>query len=426
VFATTSNNPRIPFERALDFANKEKITELLYPLFVHNIGALLCHPTNQSRNQVMAAAHRKHDALRPPPPLPALHHPLALPGPPGPLSHQPPMSRPSIDRTQSFPTPPASASTVMGNMNGTDGFQWNQQGMTNGQNTNQISIDTRLNNNGASLPNTPATTPPANSIQSIQYPAASQPYDNSRQMYQTSAPQTSSYPPPTSTQDSRIYGHGNTTYVKSEMAPPPSRNGTSNGEQADSKPPNGQTAESANPPEDEQDHEHDGEYTHDSGAYDSNRGSYNYSAPPVTSLQNDHSHLTSDMSGSPHQAGSGRATPRTAAPQPYYSQGYSSPPRVGQTSSNLYSVMSNERSSAPNGSSTSDVYGSGQSEMSSSMQNGYSQPSMNGSLGKRGRDDQDDDRSDLKRQRKFEGSAMNSPTYNNQMAQPVAAAARRR
>jgi len=38
---------RIPFERALEFANKEKITELLYPLFVHNIGALLYHPINR-------------------------------------------------------------------------------------------------------------------------------------------------------------------------------------------------------------------------------------------------------------------------------------------------------------------------------------------------------------------------------------------
>ena len=35
----------IPFDRALDFANKEKITEQLYPLFVHDIGALLyIHP----------------------------------------------------------------------------------------------------------------------------------------------------------------------------------------------------------------------------------------------------------------------------------------------------------------------------------------------------------------------------------------------
>jgi hypothetical protein len=38
----------IPFEKALDFANKEKITEMLYPLFVHNIGALLYHPSNQA------------------------------------------------------------------------------------------------------------------------------------------------------------------------------------------------------------------------------------------------------------------------------------------------------------------------------------------------------------------------------------------
>lgn len=38
---------RIPFERALEFANKEKITEMLYPLFVHNIGALLYHPINK-------------------------------------------------------------------------------------------------------------------------------------------------------------------------------------------------------------------------------------------------------------------------------------------------------------------------------------------------------------------------------------------
>ena len=46
---------RIPFDQAL-----EKNTESLYPLFVHNIGALLYHPTNQSRtNAVMAAADRR-------------------------------------------------------------------------------------------------------------------------------------------------------------------------------------------------------------------------------------------------------------------------------------------------------------------------------------------------------------------------------
>jgi len=35
----------IPFDRALDFANKEKITESLYPLFVHDIGGLLDVPS---------------------------------------------------------------------------------------------------------------------------------------------------------------------------------------------------------------------------------------------------------------------------------------------------------------------------------------------------------------------------------------------
>ena len=40
----------IPFERALEFANKEKITGLLYPLFVHNIGSLLYHPVNSGHS----------------------------------------------------------------------------------------------------------------------------------------------------------------------------------------------------------------------------------------------------------------------------------------------------------------------------------------------------------------------------------------
>ena len=40
---------RIPYERALALANQEKITEKLYPLFVHNIGSLLYHPSNAGR-----------------------------------------------------------------------------------------------------------------------------------------------------------------------------------------------------------------------------------------------------------------------------------------------------------------------------------------------------------------------------------------
>ncbi|KAE8442130.1 hypothetical protein EG329_003836 [Mollisiaceae sp. DMI_Dod_QoI] len=67
----------IPYDRALDFANKEKITELLYPLFVHNIGALLHHPINRgygtasyndaSQLAQLAQIPRSHEQLRSPP-----------------------------------------------------------------------------------------------------------------------------------------------------------------------------------------------------------------------------------------------------------------------------------------------------------------------------------------------------------------------
>jgi len=426
----------IPFERALDFANKEKITELLYPLFVHNISNLLCHPTNQNRNGAMVAAQRKQDALRSGVPgLPSLqqhHHPMALPGPHPPLSSHPSsMVRPSLDRSHSFPTPPASASTVMNGMGNSDNFQWNQQGMGNGQGPNPMSIDTSLTNNSRSLPNTPATTPPGSTLQSMQsYPPVSQAYDNSRPMYQPGPP-ASSYPPPSSSNDRAPPMYGHNGYVKSEMGPPSNRASGPNGEQADTKPANGimhgGQGEAGTGAEEEADHEHDGEYTHDSGAYDTNRSSYNYNAPPVSSLQTDHSHISPELSSSPHQSGSGRATPRTAAaPQSYYApQGYSTPPRVGQTSSNLYNVVSNERGST-NGGSTNDVYGN-QGDMSGSIQNGY--PVMSGVPSmKRGRDDDDDRGGDMKRQKALvNGSgSMPSPTFNNHMPQPTAAIAGQR
>ncbi|KAK0745315.1 hypothetical protein B0T21DRAFT_281901 [Apiosordaria backusii] len=436
----------IPFDRALEFANKEKITELLYPLFVHNISSLLYHPANQSRaNQVLTATaeRRKQDGMRagqPPNGLPSIqqqpqhhHHSMSLPGPQGPLPSHSSMGRPSIDRAHTFPTPPTSASSVMGPMGASENFQWSQQGMNNGQ-PSQISIDTALSNNARSLPNTPATTPPGSTLQSMQnYPPVSQPYDSSRQMYQAPPPPQSSYPPANSNpQERSIYGQSN--YVKNDMAPPAGRAPGQGNEQTDSKPSNGMMhgeTQPASGQEEEADHEHDPEYTHDSGAYDGNRNSYNYSNPQVTSLPNDHAHLSPEISGSPHQAGSGRATPRTAAaPQSYYAQqGYHTPPRApGQPSSNLYSVMSNERS-APNGTNGSDVYSS-QSEINS-MPNGYAPqpPVLNGSTSmKRGRDDDDDRPSsggggmsmDMKRRKMLDGSgSMPSPTFNPPMAQPA-------
>lgn len=50
----------IPYERALEFATKEKIVDLLYPLFVADIKSFLYHPLNYTRTvQVLAAAERK-------------------------------------------------------------------------------------------------------------------------------------------------------------------------------------------------------------------------------------------------------------------------------------------------------------------------------------------------------------------------------
>ncbi|KAK1518304.1 KilA-N domain-containing protein, partial [Colletotrichum abscissum] len=430
----------IPFERALDFANKEKITELLYPLFVHNIGALLYHPTNQTRtNQVMAAAERRkaeQSQMRGAPQngapgLPSIqqhhHHSMGLPGPQQPLPSHANMGRPTLDRAHTFPTPPTSASSVMGGSMGAsdNGFQWAQsQGMTNAQPQNPMSIDTGLSN-ARSMPATPASTPPGSTIQNMQpYQTGTQQYDSSRAMYNQSS-QQSPYQTSQGSQDRSVYGQ-NDPYAKSDMGPPSARPAATSATQ-DQKPSNGIMHPDSNAPqpagEEEADHEHDAEYTHDSGAYDANRGSYNYSAPPVGSLATEH-HLSPEMTGSPnHPPASGRATPRTAtAPQPYYSQqaGYSTPPRVAQqSSSNLFNVITDRNSAAAGG---NNVYQT-QSDMNS-MPNGYPSQMNGASSGiKRGRDDDDDlqrplsgGSMDMKRRKTLMNSAV--PTYDTMARAP--------
>ncbi|KAF9882042.1 KilA-N domain-containing protein [Colletotrichum karsti] len=447
----------IPFERALDFANKEKITELLYPLFVHNIGALLYHPTNQTRtNQVMAAAERRkqeQNQMRSAPQtgggpgLPSIqqhHHHMGLPGPQQPLpSHAQMGGRPSLDRAHTFPTPPTSASSVMPpGMNAADnGFQWTQgQQMGTAQGNNPMSIDTGLSNTARSMPATPASTPPGTNIQNMQsYQSNAQQYDNSRSIYNPSAQQSPYQAAHTTSQDRSVYGQGD-PYAKNDMGPPSARPATSGAQ--DQKPVNGlmhsdQTGQTVAQPagDEEAEHEHDAEYTHDSGAYDASRASYNYSAPAVGSLPAEHQHLSPEMTGSPsHPPASGRATPRTAAaPQPYYSQqtGYNTPPRVPQQNpGSLYNVMSNDRSTA--GAGSNDVY-QPQADMGS-MSNGYSQ--MNGASAgiKRGRDDDDDLQRpssgagmDLKRRKTLMDSSVPAIAYDSMpRATPVMAQQPRR
>ncbi|WPH00284.1 Cell pattern formation-associated protein stuA [Acrodontium crateriforme] len=302
----------IPFDRALEFANKEKITEMLYPLFVHNIGALLYHPTNQARqsigNAAMAARRpeqSQQDYMRTP--QGTHHHSIPTPMsasmslPPQSIAPYPPVGRPGLDRAQTFPTPPASASSLTIGL-GNSGNSYDSYG------------------GAQSAPINPATTPPQHA-QPVQY-QTTQAYDNSRQMY--SAPASygtgayaSQQPPMTRYNAVQSSPAG----VKNEMGPP-ARTG------AENEHPEGKSHDSYATQQDA-DGEHEGDYTH-------NR--------PIHS---DPSHMPSDMSHGQHQNGSGRATPRTTTTY----TGYSTPQRASQLpSSNLNYVMSNDsRSGAPNG-----------------------------------------------------------------------------
>lgn len=95
---------RIPFDRALELANQENITEMLYPLFVHNVAAFLYDPTSKARARAVIAPADCHQA--------------------GGLNHQYPSDydipsfenpiiqsdRPGLNRAHTFPTPPNSGS----------------------------------------------------------------------------------------------------------------------------------------------------------------------------------------------------------------------------------------------------------------------------------------------------------------------------
>lgn len=409
----------------------------------------------------MAAAERRKQeqsqlrGTQPPAPgLPSIQqqqHGMALPGPQPPLPSQT-MARPTLERAHTFPTPPTSASSVMGNMGPSEGFQWTQQqGMGSGQQANTISIDTGLSN-ARSMPNTPATTPPGANMQNMQpYPAGSQSYDGSKQLYnnQSSTQQSPYQASGTASQDRSMYGQSG-GYVKNEMAPPPARPAGPGAvsDQSDNRATNGVlSSEQAGQPvpqpgnEEEADHDHDAEYTHDSG-YDANRASYNYPAPAVGSMPADHTQMAPEMTGSSnHPPASGQATPRTAAqPQPYYPQqpGYTSPSRV-QSANNVYNVMNNDRG-ASNGAPTNDVYAP-QADMGAPVPNGYTQqpPIMNGAAGgmKRQREDEEIPRSpsggagmgnlDMKRRKTMIESGVPAPAYDamNRPASAISAQRRR-
>ncbi|KIW10273.1 hypothetical protein PV08_11235 [Exophiala spinifera] len=356
----------IPFERALDFANKEKITDLLYPLFVHNIGGLLYNPENTPRTNALTQGttdRRRIDSLdstRPPPSVqtPSLQHHNTMPAggqaPPTPQSviPHPNAARPGIDRAHTFPTPPTSASSVMGMGNQGSSYDWGNQQMPNGTSGAQaLSIDTGMN--ARSMPTTPATTPPGTGGQGMPPYQGQSGYESKHYYSTTPSSQTGYAQQP----DGTRYGQGMQSgpYGKGDMGPPLGPGNPSGGSDVrDNKP------DSFAPPghgsQHESDHPDSGYMSANPSAYSSNRGQYAYGA-------GDHPHLSPEqISGSPpHQTGSGHATPRTMpAGQPQWPAEYHTPPRAPNTSS-VYNVMGHDRTpqTGPTDSYGNPAYSSG-------------------------------------------------------------------
>lgn len=406
---------RIPFERALDFANKEKITEILYPLFVHNIGAFLYHPTNTQRtNAVMAAAERRargdvlsqsqalnqgpmrgrsnsdHIPSSQPPPLQQQHHGMHNPMHQSLPQHSSlAQSRPELQKSMSFPTPPSSASSVMG-VAGSDSSYWG--GMSQGGN-GALAIDTVMNSR--SMPTTPATTPPGG-IQQLQYPPPNsslyQPsqsnmgqqsiaQQNMQRFSQQPLPQPSQY---IGSRDSNTMGPPTSRGPAPTLSRPSSRQDDAHGKE-DPEEQNGLAGEGEDhgaqqvhrdeTNENEAEHVHEEEYSsHDNYANGHRSNTVYY--PPLTT---DHTpHLSPEMSGSPGHGqgpstparstygtsnvnvprtvdGGSGATPRTTTtPQQQWvsnGSGYSTPPRTNSAngsairqppSRNLYQLVNGD------------------------------------------------------------------------------------
>lgn len=283
-------------------------------------------------------------------------------------------SRPGIDRAHTFPTPPTSASSVMGMSTQGSSYDWGNQSMANGTTGAQpLSIDTGIN--ARSMPTTPATTPPGTSGQGLHSYHGQPAYDNSKHYYSTTPSSQTGY---AQHSDGNRYGQPlpSGPYGKSDMGPPiapGSANGGGDVHDHKTDPYPAQTHGSQH----DADHADGGYMSANASAYNANRAQYSYGTT------GDHSHLSPEqLSGSPtHQAGSGHATPRTMpSGQPQWTPDYHTPPNRGSTSSHLYNVMGRDRT--PQGGSA-DGYGNP----------AYSSGGHHGGMSaKRGRDDDDQDR----------------------------------
>lgn len=355
------------------------------------------------QNQQMA---RRNPAEHIPSSHPPLHHhhamqnPLhaSLPPHPNLAPHPQQNLRPGLERPMSFPTPPSSASSVMGGVN-PDGSSFWGGNMA----PNSLAIDTVMNSR--SMPTTPATTPPGGALQQLQqqYPPPNPSIYNSNQpgMSQGSIAQQNmqrfGQPLPQPTQ------YMSQSRDTSNMGPPPTSRGppttlsrpSSRQNNAEEVHPKEEGAEEQNglvegaehedhdqdQGEEEAEHEadHEEEYTHDTNYSNSHRSGNYY--PPLTA---DHTpHLSPEMTGSPSHGqapstparsygggnvnvprtldGGSGATPRTTTtPQQQWVQsGYSTPPRTNAPNGgpirqqppqrNLYQLVSGDAAAEHNG-----------------------------------------------------------------------------
>ena len=107
----------------------------------------------------------------------------------------------------------------------------------------------------------------------------------------------------------------------------------------------------------EGDHEQNSQYTHSNTPYNGNRSAYGYNPSGAQgSMHPDHGQLSPEMTGSPHQNGSGRVTPRTSSGS-QWPTGYNTPPRSTQAS-NLYNIVNDVRGSVGNGHAPTDSFSS--------------------------------------------------------------------
>ncbi|KAF2272216.1 apses-domain-containing protein [Westerdykella ornata] len=383
----------IQFERALEFANKEKITEALYPLFVHDIGSLLYHPANPTRqshpNGMLA---RRADPTQTsryitgatttlPPSL--HHHSISAPSasqPPHLLPPHPTASRPAIlDRAHTFPTPPNSGGVSVG----MSGSEWSGSYQ---QNMPALAVDTGLPH-ARSVPTTPASTPPVPGL-----PAA---YDATGSMYSNMPPSQ----PVTFRNNQQLidYRHQDSPGSRNEMAPP-----SRAGEPEDAKPVEATQA----PVADQGGQENDNEYT-TSSAYNGNRVAYPYGSTASST------HVVEEITDSPRQNASGRQTPRTNAAHTQWNGSYSSTQRPS-SSSNVYNVMADSR--GPNSNGNIENYPSQTYANSNGMSNAVNGAST---TMKRGHEEEHDDASVdtmdgmAKRRRTLEGGAVGGTAYRD-------------